>query len=78
MTLDDFINGGNEWPKDSLGFRAGWRGRVVWQTAHYPDGSDGNKVLVSRIVREGGRTFTRVAYYDRDTRMIFVCREVSS
>lgn len=84
MTLDEFVNADGVdwgsrpfgeragWPKGAVGFRIGRRGRVIWETAHYPDGSDGNNILVSRIVSEGGRMFTRVAYYDRESKIEFV------
>lgn len=73
MTLDEWINAGNEWPKESEGFRLRG-GRCVWTTAHYPDGSDGNNVQLSRIVTENGQTFSRVSYADRDTEIQFVMR----
>lgn len=75
MTLDEFLNADEPWPKGSIGFRLGVRGRHIWTTAHYPDGCSGHRVCVSRIVHENGETFTRCAYPPRDTRMIFVIRE---
>jgi hypothetical protein len=73
MTLDEFINGGSQWPAGCMGLRTK-RGHVVWTTAHYPDGCSGNLVCLSRIVHENGETFSRTAYYDRDTEIVFVPR----
>jgi hypothetical protein len=71
MTLDEFVNEGTPWPRRCIGLRVKG-GKVVWGTAHYPDGCSGNRVCVGRIVHEDGQTFTRVAYYDRDTEIEFV------
>ena len=71
MTLHEFVEGGSEFPRRCLGMRVAG-GRQTWTTAHYPDGCSGNYVTVSRIVHEGGETFTRTCRYDRDTQIEFV------
>lgn len=47
----------------------------MWDTAHYPDRSSGNRICVSRPTLENGQLFVRCSYPDRDTEMTFVFKE---
>lgn len=70
FTLFDWITyGDSDWPDNSEGFRVGTRGRVTWQGAYFPDGSDGNWVTVYR-----GHPAV-LCRYPHDTVMTFVYKE---
>lgn len=70
MTLDEF-NQSENWPIGSHGFRLP-RGRAVWTCVRYTEGGTVGRMEVSRIVHEGGQTFTRCSYPAPETSMIFV------
>ena len=73
MTLDQWLQEcDSEWPKGSIGFRVGRRGKVIWQGATFGDGCSGHLVCVYRSVHENGQGFTRTAYYPFDREMFFV------
>jgi len=68
MTAHDLAADWSTW-EHARGFTLGRRGRVVWESASYPEGGDMRTVRVSRFVvpDTNGPLLVRTVYVDPDT-----------